>query len=329
MEVIQQSTKPKALIIYHRVDYDGVFSGIIAKRVIEDKTEAVMLGLDYSDDAEKRLFSKSLEGFENIIMVDISLKPEDMVRLFTICQEKEINFIWIDHHITAIEDSQKYGYNTLPGLRRVGTAAVELTWEYFVDSPSPLFIKLLGAYDVWNKIRFDWEGVVLPLQVGLKAEYGLNFPTLYQDFEELLNEDNLWKIVEGGRLVRKFQKTEWASAARNSSFPVNLKIRDKSFKGQGILSHVFSSNIFQSLLEKEDCDLDFVCVLNQTNSKLDEFGRPMYKISMYSEGEREELSCGDVCRALYNGGGHENAAGGFMTQEQFVEFINNKEITCL
>ena len=38
-----------------------------------------------------------------------------------------------------------------------------------------MIVQIAGAYDVWNKERFDWEEIAVPLQYGLKNTYGLKF----------------------------------------------------------------------------------------------------------------------------------------------------------
>jgi len=61
-------------------------------------------------------------------MVDFSLQPfEEMIKLFKIFNDK---FIWIDHHISAINDELTSNIK-IKGIRKVGEAACELTWQYF------------------------------------------------------------------------------------------------------------------------------------------------------------------------------------------------------
>ena len=57
---------------------------------------------------------------------------------------------WIDHHKTAIEAYEQTTSRIL-GLRRVGAAACELTWqEMFPGATTPLAVTLLGRWDVWD-----------------------------------------------------------------------------------------------------------------------------------------------------------------------------------
>ena len=54
--------KRKILIIYHRADYDGIFSAIIAKKYYESKGVRVeTLGWNYGDDQDCFLTLSELE----------------------------------------------------------------------------------------------------------------------------------------------------------------------------------------------------------------------------------------------------------------------------
>jgi oligoribonuclease NrnB/cAMP/cGMP phosphodiesterase (DHH superfamily) len=87
-----------------------------------------------------------VDANDTIIMVDFCLHP--FSKMITIKKKAKL-FIWIDHHKSAIEENNAVDC-TLLGLRREGTAACELTWEYLMHSPVPKPVKLLGAYDVHN-----------------------------------------------------------------------------------------------------------------------------------------------------------------------------------
>ena len=81
------------------------------------------------------------------------------------CEFFQDRFIWIDHHISAINEN----YTEYKGIRDTKFAACELTWKtLFPDIPVPIAVQLLSAYDVWNKSRFDWDKMTLPFQYGMR-----------------------------------------------------------------------------------------------------------------------------------------------------------------
>ena len=131
--------------------------------------------------------------------------------------------VWIDHHITAINDSEKYGYNKMEGIRQIGTAAVELTWNYFFSNVTkPDIIQYLGAYDVWQKTRFSWDSIIVPVQLGLKIKYGLNYQTVWDDFGHLLtNPLDLEELI-------KTEYPEKAKLYEESANDFELTIEEKN-----------------------------------------------------------------------------------------------------
>lgn len=103
---------------YHSADLDGHCSGAIVKFLDPNaKLYPINYGQDFPWD--------EIYSTDTVVMVDFSLQPfPDMVRLASKCV-----LIWIDHHKTAIEDYNASGLN-LPGIRREGIGACQLTWEY-------------------------------------------------------------------------------------------------------------------------------------------------------------------------------------------------------
>jgi oligoribonuclease NrnB/cAMP/cGMP phosphodiesterase (DHH superfamily) len=228
------------LVVYHRVDYDGIFSCLIAKKAMENKgLQVETLGWNYRETLPD--IDHLLQRYATITLVDISFPPELMLKL-----RESSRVIWIDHHITALEDSAKQGYQDLPGIRETGTAACELTWTYFNphSNAAPMIIQLAGAYDVWNKTRFDWDRDVLPLQYGLKGRYGTNKEAIEKDWDILVEIDAYLNVVDEGQVILEFLKKQWSGWMKNAAFPVTVAGK---YKGVAIISPMFSSNSFESV----------------------------------------------------------------------------------
>lgn len=128
------------ICFYHRGDLDGHCSGAIVRHNFPG---ARMIGIDYEDEFP---WDKVPRGAD-VCMVDFSLPMEHMRLL----QELTVHrFVWIDHHKTVIDKAKEAGFSTA-GLRVVGEAACELTWEYFTPSIlMPHAVRLLGRYDVFD-----------------------------------------------------------------------------------------------------------------------------------------------------------------------------------
>lgn len=306
----------KALVIYHKVDYDGIFSSCIARDYFEKQGFKVSpLGYNYGDSfPESGDLEELLKPYDFVALVDISLPPEIMKQLKELSKYIEVH--WVDHHITAIQDSIDHGYSDLPGKREVGKAACELCWEYFFgENTIPIAISYAGRYDVWDKGAYDWDNVILPFQFSLRTEYGVSHKVLWDSkvYEDLIytsGSDLLDKLIEEGKCILKYLNKTWKSAVTNCSFPVSID--GGKCQGIAIVSTELSSNVFKSVADQYDIHI-VVCVR-----------KDYYSISMYSE--KEVMNLGEYMKENYNGGGHVKAAGGRLTREQFIDFITNHKI---
>lgn len=144
----------KKLIIYHKADFDGIFSREIARKFYGDTAE--YLGWDYGDAVP------IVEAEREVVMIDISVDG--------LMDHRPL--VWIDHHKSAIA---KFSV-TIPGYRIDGVAACRLAWQYFftynnVRNPlaepdktlpmkedfierrvqEPMAVRLAGEYDIWDK----------------------------------------------------------------------------------------------------------------------------------------------------------------------------------
>lgn len=303
----------KVLIIYHRVDYDGVFSGCTAKEFysLDPANEVKMLGWNYNDPIDQ--VTQGIDWATDIVMVDISFPIELMQNLRNI-RNKEV--IWIDHHITAINDSIKFHYSDLKGIRLTEMAASELTWRFFFNDQIPKLIQYVAAYDIWNKDKFNWEEETYPIQLGLKANYGVSEKGISSIWNEVLtdNPDLIEDILYDGRLIYKYQRRVWKSNCKNYAFPVTVAGK---YKGVAIINTEFGSNQFSPILE----DYDIYIVVNRR-------GSDCFNISMYKEPDRlPEFSLGGYTTKLGNTMlGHLCATGSQLTLKQFEQFIETCEI---
>jgi oligoribonuclease NrnB/cAMP/cGMP phosphodiesterase (DHH superfamily) len=302
--------KNKVLVIFHRVDFDGIVSGSIVKKTAMDAGEKVtILGWNYNDKLPN--VSELIDNFKTIVMVDISFPPEEMIKL-----KESGKLIWIDHHHTAIENSEKYGYSDAPGIRVIGTAACELTWKFFFgeDFECPLIIQYCSAYDTWNKSRFSWDEETLPIQYSLRSEYGLDFNKFFKDFPSIVETPEVINyFLVNGRSIIKYLKSAWEGQTKVYSFPV--KVAGK-YKGVCLLSPQSSSAAF-------DCVKDLFDIYIVANKKGDS-----YSISLYKEPDRiPEFNLADYLASIAPGaGGHASACGGMLTEKQFIHLVTKNEI---
>jgi len=305
----------KTICIYHSRDLDGWMSAAIVKKwfletlpkeiegIILDKDNdqepktnnfLFMLGWDYGDEIP------DLSSYEKVIMADVAFPKEKMLNL---SKRLAAKFIWIDHHISAINDSKAI-YDGNFGLRDTKFAACELTWKYFFpDEEMPEIVRLLGMYDSFRHKGMDEEQKVLEFQYGARA-----YMSNYEDCFQKLNKPE-HKVVgllsELGKGIYKYLCTE-AQQTYKKAFPIEFIERvnpDLADLG-GIVNQKFlcvnqcrfNPINFGIDYHKEGYD-GFACF---------HYENEMWNFSLYND--NGEVDCSVIAKQ-YGGGGHQGAAG--------------------
>lgn len=253
-----------------------------------------MIGIDYEDEF---LWNEVPQGV-GIVMVDFSLPMDQMQRLKELSEDQ---FVWIDHHKTAIDKAREAGFET-PGLRVVGKAACELTWEFFYPrEPMPTAVWLLGRYDVWDDKNPSWDSDILPFQYGLRKEVtDPANPETAGGWGALFADKSLTQgFIEEGRAIIKYQRQQDAKLMARHGFHTHL---------DGIAALAVNHGPGGSM--KFEGELEVV----KTFLLLISFARlPQRKwlVNLYTY--REDVDCGEIARC-HGGGGHRKAAG-FICEE--------------
>jgi oligoribonuclease NrnB/cAMP/cGMP phosphodiesterase (DHH superfamily) len=172
----------KTRIWYHESDLDGKCSAYIAYNAVG--REAILEGVQYGRGMPE------YEVGDNVILVDFSFPAHDMSRL-----DKAVHLEWIDHHKTMPE------LPLIHGIREIGRAGCELTWEWFHPGEEmPRYVYLLGRYDVWDHADLD----VVPFQYGCRS-YGDCHPA---DGLAWIYIKNVPATLDRGRAIRDYVISE-------------------------------------------------------------------------------------------------------------------------
>lgn len=282
------------LCIYHIADHDGKGSaGIVRSRY----PTAEFLGLNH----DMAIPYDEIRKHEQIIVCDFALPLNFM---FELAQSKD--FTWIDHHISVIkeyDELMKTGqYPELKGLRRSGTAALMLTWEYFYpDREAPLGLKLLGLNDIFD-LRDDR---VRPFEYAIQS-LGVNRPT-DEIWQKLINDEvDIEATVEKGRAILSWIKIRNYRLVRSMSFESNVA----GYKCICANMAQGYSEFYDSL---ENLDEYEVMVNFYKNSK------NAWNLTFYTAKEYVDVS---KIATSFGGGGHRAAAGASNLQKlpEFLEY---------
>lgn len=297
----------KVLIVYHKVDLDGVFSAAVAKMKYEsDGNECVLYPWTYGDSIDG--IEEEVAGdIDTLILVDLSF-PDNERRLIEFNLMCPLGVVWIDHHATAIEHC---GGSKIHGKREIGTAACELTWRYmFPNRDVPLLIQYLSAYDVWNKERFEWDDV-MAVQYAMRGRVGLNVRSAQNYLEYYKDEANELQLSFIGGLIKEGASILGYLSRKNKSECeiYSFEAEFMGFKAICMNTLDFNSTTFDSAWDPNKYDLMLPFAVNQDGK---------VRCSLYTT--KPEINCGEIAKAL-GGGGHRQAAG-FRLDFNSVEFQN-------
>ena len=260
---------------YHSADLDGHCSGAIVNLA---HPNCELIGINYGDEFPWDTIQKN----ETVYMVDFSLQPfEDMERLNSIS-----DFVWIDHHKSAIEEATNRNFYA-SGILEIGRGACELCWEFLFPGVENEAVRLLGRYDVW-----DLQPGTLELQNGLRMHETL--PTNTDLWESLLgpDEDLLKESLHIGQILLRKKQMDDRSYARSFSFETEIDGLSVIAINRGMTN----SQLFESVYDpsKHDGMLTFVRRKGQ------------WTVSLYSD--QKHIDSSIICKAR-GGGGHKGAAG--------------------
>lgn len=295
-------SKEQVNVIYHRADYDGLFSAAVCHHWLEKQgIPHVCYGWDFVDpklpnDTEDRLIDLSLTTY----IVDlppscIDAPPDSQIWS---------NIIWIDHHASAIANAD---WKNLPGYRIDGVAACRLAWAYFSSPPDddgvrnlpakecfinrtvrePEAIRLAGEYDVWDKRDADAEA----FQYGLTASYPhwIHLRPLLADVHECKS------IINDGKVIQAWQQAFAKPVCQERGYLVELECVPFWTLCS---AHCRSSSWF----------IDSVIPAEAEALMCWRFNGKMIDVSLYHRPGHEHYDLSRIA-TKYGGGGHKGACG--------------------
>ena len=200
---------------------------------------------------------------------------------------------WIDHHASVIEEyeqkMQTGEYEAIKGIRRSGTAAMVLCWEYYYpDRPVPEGVKLLGLNDVFD-LR---DPRVRPFEFAFQS-LGTNKPDDEIWVKLFNNELDIPAIVEKGEAILSWIKMRNFRLVRSIAFESEIN----GLKCICANMPQGYSDFFDSVENVDDYDVRINFFMNKQNK---------WNLSFYTYKDGIDVS---KLAASMGGGGHIRAAG--------------------
>ena len=345
----------KYLIIYHREDNDGLFSGSLMYDYLIHKLKINpenidRLPADYNMLADFAKVYNNVEelhkNYKSIIMTDISFNDwKYMTKLY---KEFGTDFVWCDHHAPIIHLSKENHFDGIPGVRDTQRSAILCVWKYLYDQfdedynkrAVPEYLRILSAWDSWTYEKEELDpdfcrnvnkGTTIKLNLNMDEILPIirNFVEIYIDGKNNI-EFSMPSLIESfetyGKILNRYDDIVMQNILQESGDKEwQLDISDEEigvtkFRKACAIFHQgqSSSTLFYSLRETNPELKNVIVFKHQKNNN--------WVISLYNLYDDDSFHCGDFLKDKYNGGGHKGAAGCTFTQEQFIKILKNKVI---
>lgn len=297
-------TKDIGCLVLHHNDADGKCAGAIVDYFEED---CRLYSINYGYDVPWKLIKRA----RKVYMVDFCLQPfSDMLKIKDMLGD---DFIWIDHHMTAIQNMIDSGQK-FNGLQRVGKdtedilllgemdpkkkiAGCELTWHWFTDglddgkeAEMPPIVRMIGRYDIWD---LDYSEDIMPVQFGLRLyQIEADNKSVWRDLFEDGDVGSYHKLVEHGQSCHEYQTIMNKSYCGAHAFEMEWE----GYNFMACNAMHTNSKLFDSKFDHSIHDA--VLVFGWSNGN--------WTFSMYTD--KEGIDVGTLAKK-YGGGGHMGAAG--------------------
>lgn len=324
---VKPTREPVVLVYYHSTDNDGYMSSAIVRRAWEKDPKAFpgkLFFVPYNRGKCNVEFLLEKLDVRGVIVADVQLPIEEAKKLYGMACDpnSDFFFVWIDHHVSAIDEYNEAGLQNVDGLRYRAEsntphsekkAACILTWEYFFPNEEmPKAVKLVSKYDVWDrdaetdyfsagsrrysfKMRTNLDGT--------EDEFHPGFMKLLDGDQEFFKE-----LMSRGEIIEEYLATQFQ------------RQKYRAFFGKIDGHPVLIANI----PDHGSRPLEH-CRLNRHADIIVTIGNDMgYKFGIYRHANApSEFNVSEFAASM-GGGGHADAAGWTLEgTAEFSEFLRN------
>ena len=280
----------KIACVYHSSDLDGWCSSAIV-RYHFGKDDVDCFGYNHDEPVP------DLSQYEKVIVCDIAFSSKIMAELYLKLKE---NFIWIDHHISAINEIPEI----INGSRNTKFAACELTWKYFFSLKKvPEFVRLIGMFDIFSHKGTSEEKKVEYFQYGARSIIFDIDKTYSELVDNIYCDDTIPMFTNIGKHVYEYLKNDMERSYKNG-FPIKLA----SYNFICVNKPGFHPKAFNIDFHKDGYD----------GAAGYYFDGSKYDFVIYSD----TIDCSVIAKS-FGGGGHIRASGFRLNHLEFVKLVSN------
>ena len=299
-----------AILICHHNDSDGIVSAMVCKDQLQKQyPNANFDYLKFSYGMQENL--EQLKQFDSLYLVDASFSADTMNALYEHYGE---DFVWIDHHISAITRLSKEN-SFIEGLRSITDSACKLCFRYFVGRKEslPVIVDLIDKWDMHRVESEDFQSMVVPANL-IFMSFCDDIPSL--DNLELLTTEgakqaittigSLLKTSNDKRIAKEASKVFISQTKHNI---VAAVLNTQTFTSEAIECFIKKQEALEGISQKPEV----ACVFNIFKQE----GKLMVRASLYRlDSSPDTLNCASIAET-YGGGGHKSAAGFTTTLDTF------------
>ena len=287
-----------SVICYHHNDLDGRSSAALVRYFVKKDYNHTMDPIDFIECDHASPIDTKIAKDKIVFIVDYSFGDNELSYLEEICKNVR-DVIWIDHHKTAIEMSEKYPWmKELKGIRDTSMSACPLVYQYFTFTKEladmPYWIRLVSDYDTWTKSLPGTDSFKLGMDLRDQSPCST-------DWDELMTNDGYGVFIKGsdicndGDIIKKYNSKRYDRMA-SSMYEKDAYFDNCNIKYHAIIlnSMDHTSEVFKDKINDYD-----ICVVWHKKAA-------SYLFSIYST--KENVDCAKICQE-FGGGGHKGAAG--------------------
>lgn len=299
--------------LFTHTDLDGISCGIVGKLAFDDDIDIVYC--DYHNINELVIAfinSSKLKKFTHIFITDISVNEEVAKKLDEVSSNNH-KVVLLDHHATAKWLEEIYDWATVKSTYEDGTKTAGTTLfldyikEHFSDNlkdiEADVYAEIVRRYDTW-----DW--------VSLSDDEPKKFNDLFKILGRnrfIKNMIPAIKTFGNGIFLSEYELSIlelYQEQIDRYIYSTEKKMIRKKI-GDHNVGIVFADQHISELGNKvceRNPDIDYVLIINTH----------LGTISLRTI--RDDIHVGNISKELFNGGGHQKAAGAQLEYEHFLHY---------